>query len=225
MGQEQSNDGDKQNLVTNSASRFNLSLPSHTENGSTELLSIGGGRTVANLVTGGSASMVISGNIGNIDTNTFRIACRQLLEVIKPSNGTTIEGFANVAKNTEEIIKLYDDISTHYKKQMTQLLFTLSGRNNNNILLGTSSTSSSANYKPAFNEMVEGIRSRVTRTKAKMDELVAVTESNARRSLKRSNSFGGSSSSLPSPMSSANLQSLGQFDWSTVDNKHVCIVY
>lgn len=210
MGQEQSSD--KQQLVTNlPGTHFNMSQASH---GLVELLPY---NKQSGMILGGSASLLISGNAGagTIDTNMFRITCNNLLSIIKPPSGV-LEGFTIPVKNIEEIVKYYDDISNNFSKQNTQILFSLTGKNNNNILLGARSTVSG--YKQAFDVMTENIINHLQQTKKNLEDLVAISEANARRSLKRSSSVTGT---MSNSSSNANLSSMG-YDWSNIDNKQVC---
>ncbi|KAF0976106.1 hypothetical protein FDP41_004781 [Naegleria fowleri] len=168
---------------------------------------------------GASASMMLMGNIGNasIDTNSFRLTCRQLLDIIKPSSGGILEGFTTTVKNIEEIMKLYDQIITNYSKQTTQLQYTMNGKNNNNLLLGASSSSSSmtnSENRHAFDMMTDAISTHILQTKNQLEELVELNEQNARRSLKR-NSVSSASAMFAS---TNNLQAAG-YDWSNLDNK------
>ena len=212
MGQEQSavntpqaRFGDKQKLVTNSFFATD----------SIELITSSRGTP---FVTGGSAAMMLMGNIGGnnaIDASTFKLNCFQLLEIIKPSTGGVLEGFSAIVKNLEEIIKLYDLITTSYSKQTTQLQFVMSGNNNNNLLLGSSTKTSSSAKRPAFDMMTDAITSHVLRTKDLMEELVEMSEHHARRSLKRN-----SVTSMNSASSMYNIQAAG-YDWSNLDNKQV----
>lgn len=170
---------------------------------------------------GASASMMLMGNIGNasIDTNSFRLTCRQLLDIIKPLSGGILEGFTTTVKNIEEIMKLYDQIITNYSKQTTQLQYTMNGKNNNNLLLGASSSSSSmtnSENRHAFDMMTDAISTHILQTKNQLEELVELNEQNARRSLKR-NSVSSASAMFAS---TNNLQAAG-YDWSNLDNKQV----
>src|SRR3989338_8476302 len=152
MGQEQSSD--KQQLVT--TTQFNMKQASH---GLVELLPY---NKQSGMITGGSASMLIAGNAGTIDTNMFRITCKNLLSIVKPPSGV-LEGFTTPVKNIEEILKLYDDISSNFSKQTTQILYSLSGTPNNNILLGAKNTVTG--YKQAFEVMTENILNHFQKTK------------------------------------------------------------
>ncbi|KAG2381423.1 hypothetical protein C9374_006412 [Naegleria lovaniensis] len=167
---------------------------------------------------GASASMMLMGNIGNasIDTNSFRLTCRQLLDIIKPSSGGILEGFTTTVKNIEEIMKLYDQIITNYSKQTTQLQYTMAGKNNNNLLLGASTSNfSNSGNRHAFDMMTDAISSHILKTKSQLEELVELNEQHARRSLKRTNSMTSTTSLFAS---TNNLQAAG-YDWSNLDNK------